>query len=129
MKRTAPLPNMLVLDAPTREASCARREQTSTPLQALVLLNDVQFVEASRVLAERVMGESATDAERVAAAFRWLAGREPDETEARLLEELLVSERTPSRRPWGRPPRWWPPGTPSRAWPTPESRRSRLWSR
>ena len=94
VKRTAPLPNMLVLDAPTREASCARREQTSTPLQGLVLLNDVQFVEASRVLAERVMGESATDAERVAAAFRWLAGREPDETEARLLEELLVSERS-----------------------------------
>ena len=93
VKRTAPLPNMLVLDAPTREASCARREQTSTPLQGLVLLNDVQFVEASRVLAERVMGESATDAERVAAAFRWLAGREPDEIEARLLEQLLVSER------------------------------------
>lgn len=93
VKRTAPLPNMLVLDAPTRESSCARREQTSTPLQGLVLLNDVQFVEASRVLAERVMGESGTDAERVAAAFRWLAGREPDETEAQLLEELLVSER------------------------------------
>ncbi|MEC8510646.1 MAG: DUF1553 domain-containing protein [Planctomycetota bacterium] len=93
VKRTAPLPNMLVLDAPTREASCARREQTSTPLQGLVLLNDVQFVEASRVLAERVMGESAADAERVAAAFRRLAGREPDETEARILEDLLVSER------------------------------------
>ncbi|MEE2939112.1 MAG: DUF1553 domain-containing protein [Planctomycetota bacterium] len=93
VKRAAPLPNMLVLDAPTREASCARREQTSTPLQGLVLLNDVQFVEACRVLAERVMGESGADAERVAAAFRWLAGREPDETEARLLEDLLASER------------------------------------
>lgn len=97
VKRTAPLPNMLVLDAPTRESSCARREQTSTPLQGLVLLNDVQFVEACRVLGERVMGERQADAERVAAAFRRLAGREPDETEARLLEELLASERAAFR--------------------------------
>lgn len=93
VKRTAPLPNMLALDAPTRETSCARREQTSTPLQGLVLLNDVQFVEACRAMAARAMGESTEDSERVASMFRRLAGREPDETEAGVLQELLASER------------------------------------
>ena len=68
------------------------------------MLDDVQFVEASRVLAERVMGESATDAER-RRGLPLARGREPDETEARLLEELLVSEPRPSSGP-GRPPRW-----------------------
>jgi hypothetical protein len=57
-KRTAPPPSMEILNAPTRETFCTRRERTDTPLQALVTLNDTQFVEASRQLAARAIHSS-----------------------------------------------------------------------
>ncbi len=59
-KRTAPHPAMEILNSPSREVSCVRRDRTNTPLQAFVTLNDPQFVEASRRLAEHAM-EAATD--------------------------------------------------------------------
>ena len=54
-KRQSPPPNMLLFDAPTREYCVVRRPRTNTPLQALALLNDPQFVEASRAFAQRMM--------------------------------------------------------------------------
>ena len=57
-KRTAPPPSMLTFDATSRESCTPRRELTTTPLQALVFLNDPQYVEASRVLAENLVVES-----------------------------------------------------------------------
>ena len=63
-KRSAPPPSMELFNAPTREHSIVRRERTNTPLQALVTMNDTQFVEASRHLAQRAMREAGYDFDR-----------------------------------------------------------------
>ena len=83
-KRTAPMANMMALDASSREVCVARRSSTNTPLQALVLLNDPQFVEAARVLAERTLIEKAG----WESAFVRLAGRRPTEVERAILDDL-----------------------------------------
>jgi hypothetical protein len=79
---------MLTLDAPSRESCVVRRTRTNTPLQALVLMNDVQFVEAARHLAQRMMVEGGTLPEdRVEIAFQLATSRLPDADEMRLLLE------------------------------------------
>lgn len=92
-KRTAPLPNMLAFDSTTREVCTVKRFRTNTPLQALVLLNDVQFVEAARALAQQVMSGNAEDHDQVHAAFLRLTGRRPDKQEQAILLSLLKEER------------------------------------
>ncbi len=93
-KRTAPMPNMQAFDAPSREVCVVKRSNTGTPQQALVLLNDVQFVESARVLAERTLKDGGTTVEaRIEFAFRRLTGRKPTEREVRLLAELWEDQR------------------------------------
>ncbi|MCO5295773.1 MAG: DUF1553 domain-containing protein [Fimbriimonadaceae bacterium] len=92
-KRTTPVPSMMAFDATSREACSMRRPPTNTPMQALVLLNDVQFVEAARVLAEHVLALPVPDAQRLRTAFVRLAGREPDAKEQAILMQTLQEQR------------------------------------
>ncbi|MHC4247161.1 MAG: DUF1553 domain-containing protein, partial [Planctomycetota bacterium] len=93
-KRTSPPPSMMIFDSAKRDVCVARRDSTSTPLQALVLLNDIQFVEAARVLAERVIAAHPDDSTAgIAAAFRRLTGRAPRPDEAAALEAMWMEER------------------------------------
>jgi len=93
-KRQVPPPSMLQLDAPTRETCTLRRQRTNTPLQALALLNDTQFVEAARVLAQRVLASTlASDRDGITLAFRRAVAREPSDSETQSLLRLLSAER------------------------------------
>jgi len=92
-KRTSPPPSMLLFDAPTREVCTARRETTTTPLQALVLMDDPQFVEASRVLAEQLVRQYAQDVQaRIVTGFRLMTGRQPKPTEEAILRRLYEEQ-------------------------------------
>jgi hypothetical protein len=87
-KRTAPPPQMTSFDAPSREACRVRRERTNTPLQALLLLNETQYIECARALAERTLKEGGTKTEdRIAYLFRLATARKPDALE---LNELAA---------------------------------------
>ena len=89
-KRTAPPPTMQILDAPSREYCVVRRERTNTPKAALALLNDVQFVEAARQFAARIMQEGGqTAVERVTYGFRCATARTPDAEEVQVLVEVF----------------------------------------
>ena len=89
-KRTSPPPSMSTFDAPNRETCQVRRARTNTPLQALVLLNDVQFFEAARKFAERVLREGGASVdERITFAFRSVAARRPSSSELESLRQLF----------------------------------------
>jgi hypothetical protein len=89
-KRTAPPPFMIGFDAATRESCTVRETRTNTPLQGLNLMNDVTFVEAARMLGQRVMREGgAAETDRVSYAFRLVLARKPTEAETRTLADSL----------------------------------------
>jgi hypothetical protein len=89
-KRTSPPPALTTFDAPSRENCTARRPRTNTPLQALALMNDDQYVEASRFLAERMMKEGGVQpADRLTFGFRLVAGRKPGQAEIGVLTATL----------------------------------------
>jgi hypothetical protein len=91
-KRTAPPPSMLIFDAPTREVCTARREITTTPLQALVLMNDPQFIEAARSLAERLLHQSEDLDTGITNGFRLATGRLPQPQEVAVLKRLYQDQ-------------------------------------
>jgi hypothetical protein len=93
-KRTAPPPSMTTFDAPPRESFCLRRERSNTPLQSLVLMNDIQHVEAARNFAQRILVEGGkSDPERLAFAWRSTTGRPPSAKESELVLRTLEKQR------------------------------------
>ena len=94
-KRTGPAPVMLALDASKRDVCRVKREKTSSPLQALAMLNGPQFVEASRALSERLInlhGEASEDKIAID-LFRTLTSRNPNQRELGVIMELYKSQR------------------------------------
>ena len=94
-KRTSPPPTMMAFDAPNRELCVMRRETTNTPLQALTLLNDPQFVEAGRAFAQRILQgmPDAGDADRLSYAFESATSRPPSHEELGELRKALSEQR------------------------------------
>jgi hypothetical protein len=91
--RTFLHPALVAFDAPSREECTVDRPRSSTPLQALVLLNDPNFVEAARAFAERALKQGANDSERLTWAYRKALSRPPKSEEAKVLTELLAKHR------------------------------------
>ncbi len=93
-KRTVPHPAMITFDAAERNVCIVRRQSTSTPLQALALLNDPQIVEAARFLGQRMLKEGgATPNEQVSWVFRTATGRPASEREANVLTRVFVEQK------------------------------------
>jgi hypothetical protein len=92
-KRTIPPPTMMNFDASSRESCVVRQEMTNTPLQALDLMNNTQYVEVSRVLAQRMMREGgATPKARIGYAFRRATARLPRPAEEVVLLEAFAEQ-------------------------------------
>ncbi len=90
-KRTAPPPSMVAFDAPSRENCTVRRSRTNTPLAALALMNDEQFVEASWHIGQRIMTEGGdSDRERADFGFRLVTGRRPASTELDIILDVYA---------------------------------------
>ncbi|MBG86617.1 MAG: hypothetical protein CMO80_06925 [Verrucomicrobiales bacterium] len=86
-KRTAAPPGMTLFDMPNREICTVKRSRTNTPLQALALMNDVTYVEASRYFAERMMKHADSHQDRIAHGFRLATSRQPSSEELSVLTQ------------------------------------------
>jgi hypothetical protein len=90
-KRTVPHPTLGTFDVPDRNECTVRRQETNTPLQALVLMNDPAFVEAARILGTRITNSSDKDA-AISEVFTYLSGRPPGEEEVNILRQIRKNE-------------------------------------
>ena len=93
-RRTVPPPTMMAFNAAAREICTVRTDLTTTPLQALTLMNNKTFVEAARFLAERMLQQKGNASDRVTWAFRTVISRPPTASELkRLLDDLAFYEK------------------------------------
>jgi len=89
-KRTIPPPTLSAFDSPSREACIVRQSRTNTPQQALALLNEPMFVLAAKSLAERVINEAQSPAQRIERAMLYVVGRRPSLEELSILTAALA---------------------------------------
>jgi len=92
VKRNAPVANLVPFDMPDRRDALAVRPISNTPLQGLVMLNDTQFMEAYRKLAERAIKSSANEDEQLITMWRLAVRRHPDATELATIKGYRASE-------------------------------------
>ena len=91
-KRTGPAPAMMTLDASKRDVCCVKRERTSSPLQAFVMMNGPQYVEASRGLAIQLLARTNDTDQVLRDAFRTLIGRAPSDDEQAIIDRLYQQQ-------------------------------------
>lgn len=92
-KRILPPPSMMIFDAGSRNLCTVKRQSTNTPLQALVLLNDPQFLISAQALAKRMIEQGGKNPnERIAYAFYLATSRKPEMAEVNILEDLFQTE-------------------------------------
>ena len=89
-KRAAPPPTMQIFDAPNRDSCAVSRDRTNTPLQALLTMNDVQFVEAARHMAVRAIRRQRLDHDRIEYLFRLVVSRPPTQHESAVLGDSIT---------------------------------------
>ncbi len=88
-KRTAAPPNMEILDAPSREVFCVRRDRTNTPLAAFVTMNDTQYIEAARALASNAIKQSQSFSQRLDHITMTLMARTMDNEEQEVVKKAF----------------------------------------
>jgi hypothetical protein len=93
IKRTAPPPALLIMDASNRDQCEVTRLRTNTPLQALVLMNDPQVLEAARVLAQNIANEKISEDQKLEKLFRLILCRTPSEKELKMLRAYFDKEK------------------------------------
>jgi hypothetical protein len=93
IKRTAPPPALLIMDASTRDQCEVTRSRTNTPLQALVLMNDPQLLEAARVLAQRSMNMNLPENTILERVFRLVVCRKPTDKELKMLSQYYQQQK------------------------------------
>ena len=93
-KRSAPPPSMIIFDTPNRDLCSVKRTLTSSPLQALMLLNDPQYVEAARVMAENsILHEDENIYKKLGIIFRKITGRLVSKRELETLQKFYIEEK------------------------------------
>ena len=89
-------PQMTILNAPDREACIARRERTNTPLQALLLMNEKEYLKAARHLAQKTLSQSGLDdRQRLGLIYEGITSHLPDKQETNILLELVKDMKVP----------------------------------
>ncbi len=92
-RRTSPPPAMLTFDAPRRAVCVGKRERTESPLQAMILLNGTQYVEAARVLGEKLLQDTKGDVNAmIAQGFLQCLSRKPDARETQIMRQLYEEQ-------------------------------------
>jgi Protein of unknown function (DUF1549)/Protein of unknown function (DUF1553) len=98
--RSVPYPMLQTFDAPNGDFSCVRRLRSNTPLQALVSLNEVVFMECAQALALHSLQQPGSERDRITYAFRRCLARPPQESELTELQNLLHKERAHISEGW-----------------------------